>query len=107
MIVLGLDLQFLVELRGFEPLTPSMRTLGSEVAGGRWGRPPFGGSSSEAFAVDDVAVALCCTALGPPPQRSVIPERSGIRSACWKATVYRFVTTEAGVEHTFAAGQSG
>jgi len=29
------DLQFLVELRGFEPLTPSMRTPGSEVIGGR------------------------------------------------------------------------
>ena len=54
-----------------------------------------------------LAVLLCCTALGPPPGRSVTPERSGIGSACWKATVYRFVTTEAGVEHTFAAGQSG
>ena len=32
--------------------------------------------------------------------------RSRIGSAGWKATVYRFVTTEAGVEHTFAAGQS-
>jgi hypothetical protein len=31
----------------------------------------------------------------------------GIGSACWKATVYRFVATEAGVEYTFAAGQSG
>src|SRR5215475_5062719 len=37
----------------------------------------------------------------------ITPDRSGTGSACWKATVYRFVTTEAGVEHTFAAGQSG
>jgi hypothetical protein len=32
------DLLVWVELRGFEPLTPSMRTLGAEVARGRWGR---------------------------------------------------------------------
>jgi hypothetical protein len=29
------ELQFLVELRGFEPLTPSMRTVGGEVVRGR------------------------------------------------------------------------
>jgi len=28
------DLRFWVELRGFEPLTPSMRTLGSTVVRG-------------------------------------------------------------------------
>ena len=50
---------------------------------------------------------LCCTELGPSPRRLVTPDRSGVGSACRKATVYRFVTTEAGVEHTFAAGQSG
>jgi hypothetical protein len=30
----GFDLRKLVELRGFEPLTPSMRTLGNEVRSG-------------------------------------------------------------------------
>jgi len=44
---------------------------------------------------------------GLSPSRPVTPDRSGTGSACWKATVCRFVTTEAGVEHTFAAGQSG
>jgi hypothetical protein len=85
----------------------SRRGRSLRVAGGRWGRSAADGSLSEPLAVGDVAVLVCCTALGPPPRRSVIPERSGIRSACWGATVYRFVTTEAGVEHTFAAGQSG
>jgi hypothetical protein len=32
------------ELRGFELLTPSMRTLGGEVARGRWGRSAVDGS---------------------------------------------------------------
>jgi hypothetical protein len=50
-----------VELRGFEPLTPSMRTLGGEVAGGRWGRSAAGGSLSKPLAVGDVAVFECCT----------------------------------------------
>lgn len=84
-----------------------MRAPGSEVVGGRWSRSLSGGSLSESFAAAGVAVLLCCTALGLPPWRSVTPDRSGIGSACWKATVYRFITTEAGVEHTFAAGQSG
>jgi hypothetical protein len=66
-----------------------------------------GNSLSEAFAVDGVAVLLCCTALGLSPWQPATPDRSGTGSACWKATVYRFVTTEAGVEHTFPAGQSG
>ena len=108
MIVIGLGLQFLVELRGFEPLTPSVRTPGAEVVRGRWGRSLFGGSLSESLGAAGVAVLLCCTsALGLPSRRPVTPDRSGIGSACWKATVYRFVATEAGVEHTFAAGQSG
>jgi len=96
--------RFWAELRGFEPLTPSMRTPGAKVARGRWGRSPFGGSLSEAFAVDDVAVLLCCTALSPSPRWLVTLDRSGTASAGWKATVYRFVATEAGVEYTFAAG---
>jgi hypothetical protein len=54
---------FWVELRGFEPLTPSMRTLGGEVARGRWGRSAVDRSLSEPLAVDDVAVFECCTAL--------------------------------------------
>ncbi len=37
------DLQLWVELRGFEPLTPSMRTTGTPVDEGR-------GTSSESFA---------------------------------------------------------
>jgi hypothetical protein len=51
-----------VELRGFEPLTPSMRTLGSEVARGRWGRSPVDGGLSESFSAGRVAVLSCCTA---------------------------------------------
>ena len=62
----GPDLHFLVELRGFEPLTPSMRTPGAEVAGGRWGRSLSGGSLSWSFSVDGVAVLVCCTARAPP-----------------------------------------
>ena len=65
------------------------------------------GGLSGPFWACGVAVLLCCTALGPSPRRLVTPDRSGIGSACWKATLYRFVTTEAGVEHTFAAGQTG
>jgi hypothetical protein len=60
---------FDVELRGFEPLTPSMRTLSGEVARGRRGRLLFGGSLSESFAAAGVAVLLCCTAFGPSPRR--------------------------------------
>ena len=63
-----------VELRGFEPLTPSMRTLGSEVARGRWGRSAADGSLSEPLAVDDVAVFECCTAR--PPSRSSFRQRA-------------------------------
>ena len=51
-----------VELRGFEPLTPSMRTLGGAVAGGRCGKSAADGSLSEPLAVGDVAVFDCCTA---------------------------------------------
>jgi hypothetical protein len=49
---------------GFDPLTPSMRTLGTEVARGRWGRSLVGGSRLEAFPVARVAVLVCCTAFG-------------------------------------------
>jgi hypothetical protein len=42
-------------LSGFEPLTLSMRTLGTEVARGRWGRSLVGGSRSKAFPVAHVA----------------------------------------------------
>ena len=56
-----------MELRGFEPLTPSMRTLGGEVVRGRWGRSAAGGSLSEPLAVGDVAVLRCCTAAGLAP----------------------------------------
>ena len=90
---------------GYDPLDANSRQRGRSGSLGQVAL--VGGSLSEAFAVDDVAVLLCCTALGPPPRRSVTRERSGIGSACWKATVYRFVATEAGVEYTFAAGQSG
>jgi hypothetical protein len=55
-----------VELRGFEPLTPSMRTLGGGVAWGRWRRSLVGGGLSEAFAADRVAVLVGCTALSRP-----------------------------------------
>jgi hypothetical protein len=58
-----------VELRGFEPLTPSMRTLGAEVVRGRWGRSAVAGSLSKPFAVGHVAVLVCCTAFGPSPRR--------------------------------------
>ena len=95
-----------MELRGFEPLTPSMRTPGGELARGRRGTSLFGGSLPESFAAAGVASVLYgvrpVAAVG-----SVAPDRSGIGSADWKATVYRLVATEAGVEYTFAAGQSG
>ena len=41
----------------------SMRTPGSEVARGRWGRSLVGSSLSEAFPVSRVAVLVCCTVL--------------------------------------------
>jgi hypothetical protein len=44
-----------VELRGFEPLTPSVRTLDAEVARGRWGKSATDGSRREPFAVGGVA----------------------------------------------------
>ena len=50
-----------VELRGFEPLTPSMRTPGGEVARGRWGRPATGRGRTKSPTADDVAVLVCCT----------------------------------------------
>jgi hypothetical protein len=40
----------------------SMRTLGGEVARGRWGTSAAGGSLSEPLAAGDVAVFDCCTA---------------------------------------------
>jgi len=54
-----------VELRGFEPLTPSMRTLGGPVAWGRWGRSAIDGSLSKPLAVGEAAVLARCTAPGP------------------------------------------
>jgi len=57
------DLQLRVELRGFEPLTPSMRTLGAEVVGGRWGGSLVDDGLSEAFTTAWVAVLVRCTAL--------------------------------------------
>jgi hypothetical protein len=56
---------FEVELRGFEPLTLSMRTPGGEVARGRWGRSAVDRSLWESLAVDGVAVLVRCTASGP------------------------------------------
>jgi hypothetical protein len=50
-----------VELRGFEPLTPSMRTIGNEVGDGRWGRSGVPGGSWWPFGVASVAVLVCCT----------------------------------------------
>ena len=47
-------------------LSTSMRTLGAEVARGRWGRSLVGGSRPEAFPAVRVAVLVCCTALGRP-----------------------------------------
>jgi hypothetical protein len=42
-----------------------MRTLGTEVARGRWGRSATGRSRTESLAVADVAVLVCCTRLRP------------------------------------------
>jgi hypothetical protein len=47
-----------VELRGFEPLTPSMRTIGNEVGDGRWGRSGAAGGSWWPFGVASVAVLV-------------------------------------------------
>jgi hypothetical protein len=40
---------------------PSMRTLGSEVVHGRWGKSATGSSRTRSLTVDDVAVFECCT----------------------------------------------
>lgn len=54
-------------------VTPSMRTHGGEVVGGRWGRSLVDDSLAEAFPAAWVAVLVCCTALvrvscaGPAP----------------------------------------
>jgi hypothetical protein len=66
-----------VELRGFEPLTPSMRTLGDEVVRGRWGGHEIGGSLREPLAAYDVAVYECCT---PDWIGSPRPEARGLRA---------------------------
>jgi hypothetical protein len=52
-----------VELRDLGPLSPSMRTPGGEVIGGRWRRSLSGDSLSETFPVASVAVLVCCTVL--------------------------------------------
>jgi hypothetical protein len=45
------------------PLIPSMRTPGGGVISGRWGRSLSGGSLTEAFAANSVAVLVCCMVL--------------------------------------------
>jgi len=60
-----------VELRGFEPLAPSMRTLGSEVVRGRWGRSAIGRRQTKSLIADEVAVLVCCTPLGVAVMRQV------------------------------------
>ena len=97
-----------VELRGFEPLTPrcelsSAARLLAVVGAGRC-------SVAASRSRSRLLTLLTSVLYGVRPVAavgSVVPDRSGIGSADWKATVYRFVTTEAGVERTFAAGQSG
>jgi hypothetical protein len=54
-----------VELWGFEPQTPSMRTLGCEVVRGRWRWSVIGRSPMKPLAVAGVAVLARCTASGP------------------------------------------
>jgi hypothetical protein len=46
-------------------MIPSMRTLGAEVARGRWRRSVVGRSPMEPLAVGGVAVLARCTAAGP------------------------------------------
>src|ERR1019366_10471909 len=41
-----------------------MRTLGSEVVRGRWGRSSTGRSRTKSLRADDVAVHVCCTTFG-------------------------------------------
>ena len=53
-----------MELRGFEPLIPSMRTPGGAVVRGRWGRSATGRSRMKSLTADDVAVLVCCTTSG-------------------------------------------
>jgi hypothetical protein len=53
-----------VVLRGFEPLNPSMRAPGTEVARGRWGRSMSYRSLSESLPAYSVAVLLRCTVPG-------------------------------------------
>jgi hypothetical protein len=58
-----------VELRGFEPLTPSMRTLGSAVEPGLCPAQSAGDCRVETISGGVVAVLRCCTAgsrAGPP-----------------------------------------
>ena len=45
-----------------------MRTLGGEVARGRWGRSATGRGLSEWLAVHDIAVLGCCTAPDLPDE---------------------------------------
>jgi hypothetical protein len=54
----------MVELRGFEPLTPSMRTLGNEVVRGRWGKSAVDAGLTESLGVGGLAVFVCCTTFG-------------------------------------------
>ena len=50
-----------VELRRFEPLTPSMRTTGTPVAKGRWVSSRSGGDLPRPIVGEGVAVPQCCT----------------------------------------------
>jgi hypothetical protein len=59
----GLDLRLWVELRGFEPLAPSMRTSAGPVDPGRMGTPVSRSSPFRPLLGDSVAVLVCCTQL--------------------------------------------
>jgi hypothetical protein len=101
---------FDVELRGAEGIrTPDPLDANSQ----RRGRSRSSGQVAVRWQLVGVVRGCwrCCTSVlyGVRPVAAAVatPDRSGIGSACWKATVYRLVSTEAGVEYTFAAGQSG
>jgi len=67
-----------------------MRTLGTEVARGRWGRSAVGRSQTRSLIADGVAVLVCCTPLGVAVSgRSEAadekPERLMVRDERWAA----------------------
>ena len=57
-------------------VTVPMRIPGGEVADGRWGRWPTGGSLSKAFAVGGLAVFVCCTTLTLIVRKECRPSRA-------------------------------